>query len=117
MPRMGNPVLLLWNVAATSRFGFERHGRGPSVREGATFLRRPAPDANRPDPCNICGPRVIAERDRAIDSAAIRACCPVVCTIGGFDAALCWAGRVSEDDRDLRCRRARQAALARRLRH
>lgn len=63
------------------------------------------------------GPRVIAVRIRAIDSAAIRACCPVVCTIGGFDAALRWIGRISEDDRDLRCRRARQAALARRLRH
>ena len=39
----------------------------------------------------------------------------MVCTIGGFDAALRWIGRISEDDRDLRCRRARQAALARRL--
>jgi hypothetical protein len=45
-------VLLLGNVTATSRFGFERHGRDPSVREGAAFLRRPASDANRPDPCN-----------------------------------------------------------------
>ena len=47
----------------------------------------------------ICGPRVIAGRSRAIDSAAIRACCPVVFTIGGFDATLCWAGRVSEGQR------------------
>jgi hypothetical protein len=39
-------------VAAIRRFGFERHGGGPRVREGAAFLRRPAPDANRPDPCN-----------------------------------------------------------------
>src|SRR5580704_11980752 len=42
---------------------------------------------------------------------------PVVCTIGGFDAALCWAGRVAEDDGDLRRGRARPAALARRVRH
>ncbi|MFL6464073.1 MAG: hypothetical protein ACJ73N_06655, partial [Bryobacteraceae bacterium] len=40
------------NVTATSRFGFERHGRGPSVREGAAFLRRPAPGAQPADPCN-----------------------------------------------------------------
>src|SRR5215213_9308391 len=41
-------MLLLWNVAATSCLGFERHGRGPSIREGAVVLHRPAPDANRP---------------------------------------------------------------------
>ena len=29
--------------------------------------------AHTADPCNICGPRVIAERARAVDSAAIRA--------------------------------------------
>src|SRR3954453_12964789 len=33
---------------ATGCLGFEWHGRGPSVREGAAFLHRPAPDANRP---------------------------------------------------------------------
>jgi hypothetical protein len=44
-------VSLLRNVAAIGCLGFERHGRDPSVREGAAFLRRPAPDANRPDPC------------------------------------------------------------------
>ena len=43
-------MLLLRNVAATGCFGFERHGRGPSVREGAVVLHRPAPDANRPIP-------------------------------------------------------------------
>src|SRR6476659_7031045 len=45
--RMGHPVPLLRNVAATGCFGFERHGRGPSVREGAIALYCPAPDANR----------------------------------------------------------------------
>jgi hypothetical protein len=45
-------------AVATSCFGFERHGRGPSVREGATFLRRPVPDANRLDPCNKVGHRL-----------------------------------------------------------
>ena len=45
---VGHPVPLLGNVAATGRLGFERHGRGPSIREGAVVLHRPAPDANRP---------------------------------------------------------------------
>ena len=49
---VGHPVPLLGDVMATGCFGFERHGGDPSVREGAAFLRRPAPDANRPDPCN-----------------------------------------------------------------
>src|SRR4051795_11649738 len=44
---------------ATGCLGFERHGRGPSIREGAAFLRRPAPDANRPDPCNKVTGRTI----------------------------------------------------------
>jgi hypothetical protein len=35
-------------VAATGCLGFERHGRDPSVREGAVVLHRPAPNANRP---------------------------------------------------------------------
>src|SRR5438067_1667677 len=41
----------------------------------------------------VCGPRIIAGRSRAIDSAAIRGGWPVACTIGGFNAALCWIGR------------------------
>src|SRR3954468_16438951 len=45
---IGHPVPLLRNVAATGWLGFERHGRGPSVREGALVLHRPALDANRP---------------------------------------------------------------------
>ena len=45
---VGHPVPLLRNVAATGCLGFERHGRDPSVREGAVVLHRPAPDANRP---------------------------------------------------------------------
>jgi hypothetical protein len=55
------------------------------------------------------GPRVIADR-RAEQSPIVPRsgqCCPAVCTIGGFDAALCWAGRVAEDDFDLRCGRTR----------
>lgn len=36
----------------------------------------------------MCGPRVIARLSRSIDSVAIRALCPVVRSIGGFDAAL-----------------------------
>jgi hypothetical protein len=49
---VGHPVLLLGNVVATGCLGFERHGRGPSIREGAVVLHRPAPDANPADPCN-----------------------------------------------------------------
>src|SRR3954468_12304806 len=55
---------LLGDVMATSRVGFERHGRGPSVREGAAFLRRPAPDANRPDPCNKLAQALNGRLDR-----------------------------------------------------
>src|SRR5215471_933745 len=44
-------------------------------------------------------------------------CCPAACTIGGFNAALCRAGRVAEDDGDLYFGRARSAALARRMCH
>src|SRR3954470_5717060 len=40
--------------------GFERHGRGPSVREGAVVLHRPAPDANRPIRATRC--RDVIER-------------------------------------------------------
>src|SRR4051812_23734806 len=42
------------NAAATGCLGFERHGRDPSVREGAVVLHRPAPDANRPIPATRC---------------------------------------------------------------
>jgi hypothetical protein len=49
---VGHPVPLLGDVMAIGCLGFERHGRDPSVREGAVVLHRPAPDANRPDPCN-----------------------------------------------------------------
>src|SRR4051812_17057577 len=45
---VGHPVPLLPNVMAISRFGFERHGRDPSVREGAVVLHHPASNANRP---------------------------------------------------------------------
>ena len=45
---VGHPVPLLRDVMATGCLGFERHGRDPSVREGAVVLHRPAPDANRP---------------------------------------------------------------------
>ena len=66
------------------------------------------------------GPRVIADRGSRRKSSIVPRsgrCRPVACTIGGFDAALCRAGRVAEDDGDLRCGRARPAALARRMRH
>src|SRR3954454_6031912 len=53
--QQGDPVPLLWNVMATGCLGFERHGGDPSVRKGAVVLHRPAPDANRPDPCNKVG--------------------------------------------------------------
>src|SRR3954453_1286405 len=39
---------LLGDVMATGCFGFERHGRDPSIRKGAVVLHRLAPDANRP---------------------------------------------------------------------
>src|SRR4051794_11416848 len=47
-----------------SRFGFERHGGGPSVREGAVVLHRPAPNANRPDPCNKVQLRINERADQ-----------------------------------------------------
>jgi hypothetical protein len=40
-------VPLLGDVMALRGIRFERHGRGPSVREGAVVLHRPAPGANR----------------------------------------------------------------------
>src|SRR3954463_10797209 len=62
---------------ATGCFGFERHGKDPSTREGAAFLRRPAPDANRPDPCNKVVPSETAgtaptQRDRHLRCIAER---------------------------------------------
>jgi hypothetical protein len=57
---------------ATSRFGFERHGGGPSVRERAVVLRRPAPDANRPDPCKVAKRESVARYFAAPESPRTR---------------------------------------------